>query len=175
MSYTIAQKIDIGKTSSYIVAEELDNGNMHGGSLDEKQRILLRIVSDTIETQYNADPSDTTLTKTSEYLLRLSKFKDKAFDDLSGGSGGSVAAISTSLLISPYYFIVSAGSTPMKTGDATHTFTEFIGFNLIFTRSGVPQSQVASESTYFSWNRVTGAFVCSPALVDDELLGIIPV
>lgn len=175
MAYTIAEKIDIGKTSAYLVAEELEGGKRHGDTISEKHRILLTLVADTIYTQYLANPTDTSLVKTTEYLLRLSKFKDKAYDDLSGGGGGSVTTTTPGLIVSPYYWTVAVGSSPMGTGDSTHTFTEFIGFNVLFTRGGVPQSQVVTEPTSFGFNSTTGGFTCSPALVEGEILSIIPV
>jgi hypothetical protein len=120
-------------------------------------------------------PSES-LVATSNYLFSLCRgYNLQAQNIINAGSGGSVSPVSPSLPASPYYFLVSVSSTPMVAGDTTHTFTEFKGYNLSFIRNGLPQSQVSSEPSYFSYNPLTGVFVCSPALVDTELIALIPV
>jgi len=87
-------------------------------------------------------------------------------DSVSGG-GGTVVPISGSNP-TPIQFVVSSSSY-IPTGDSTKTITTFIGFNLLFTRNGIPQSNLSSQPSYYNWTRATGAFECVPAAQEDEL------
>ena len=159
---TVAEKIDIGKTSAYLVGEELDNGDIHSDILNEKQRILLRIVTDTIETQYNIDPSDSTLEKTSNYLLRLCKFKDKAQEDIASGGSGSIPTTPPSTL-NQLNFTVAASGTTLIDGQSSTTISEFIGFNIVVVKNGTGLTQNITAPVRYTWVKSTGLLTVVPA------------
>lgn len=175
---TIANTTAVAKVTSVLASAQLEKAKLFNAPLwfDERFPKMITTERIIIEKIYNKDPNYTNLQIAADYLYDLcGGFIPQAQAIVNANSGTPISPATPATVQNPYYFIVTSASTPMKTGDTTHTFTEFIGFNLIFTRGGINQTQVVSEPTYFSWNRVTGAFVCSPALVDDELLGIIPV
>lgn len=77
-------------------------------------------------------------------------------------------------------FYVADSGTPFVTGQTEVVLPQFIGYNMIFSRDGVPQSQANNgTSNYFSWNPVTGLMKLLPnpaaAAVKDELFSINPV
>lgn len=88
--------------------------------------------------------------------------------------GGSVIPGGGFTIPSRLDFLVSVSSF-LPTGTTSFTFpAEWAGFNMDFIRGGVPQTTLVTQSTYFSWNRTTRLFTCSPALVGEELIAIIP-
>ena len=74
----------------------------------------------------------------------------------------------------PVEFVVT-DTTIIPKGVSSATFPQFIGYNVTFDRGGQPQTQLSSQPTYFSWNKVTGLFQCFPAADTDELFSINPV
>lgn len=90
------------------------------------------------------------------------------------GSGGSVTPIVPgSGAPSRVDFVVSATSY-LPSGTTSATLSAFIGYNLEMIRGGISESMINSQPSYFTWNRVTGAFTCSPQLYDDEVIALIP-
>lgn len=158
------------------MAEELDGGQRRGGTLNEKQRILLRMAVDIVETQYNSDPSDTTLEKTANYVLRLSKHKDKAMEDIADGGSGSVADPTSASLPTPYDFTVTASSF-ISTNATTKTFPSiWRGFNIIFVRNHVTQSTVNEGGTYYTWDRNLAILTLAGGVAQDtEIFQIYPI
>ncbi len=91
------------------------------------------------------------------------------------GSAGSVAAISSLSAPDPLQFEVAASGTTFIDGQSTVTLTTFIGFNIVFARGGITQSDVTSQPSYYSFNRTTGQMTIAPAAATGELFQIYPV
>ena len=93
---------------------------------------------------------------------------------ITGAGGGSVVPINPSANPNPIEFEVNTTSSYMINGQSTATIPSFVGYNLLFVRNNVPQSIVDSGGSYFSWNKTTGVFVCSPAATTSELFQLYP-
>lgn len=82
-----------------------------------------------------------------------------------GGGGGSAP--------SPIEFEVT-NATLISDGNSTASIPTFVGYNLLFVRGGITQSNLNLGASYFSWNRTTGQFTCFPAAQEDELFQLYP-
>lgn len=174
---SISRILELAPTCCYLANNSKDKKALFGGvpkSL-QNQATLIYIYWKILNTIYELDNDYDGLYAPAQYLFELEqKFAFKAANIVDGGGGGQIAPITPTTLPSPYYFIVSASSF-IATGASSKTIDAFIGYNLIFTRGGVPQSTVTTESSYFTWDSDTGEFTCSPVLYEDELIGLIPV
>ena len=92
---------------------------------------------------------------------------------ITGTGGGSVVPINPGATPNPIEFEVT-GSSFIPDGDSTVSIPSFVGYNLLFVRNNVPQSIINTGASYFSWNKVTGVFTCSPAAVSGELFQLYP-
>ena len=112
---------------------------------------------------------------TADYLIWLcGQFQVQALAFT--GGGGTVIPINPSASVPlPLEFVVDGTTSSILNGGNTITLPLFIGYNMAFNRGGQPQTQVSTESTYFTWNRSTGVFTCSPAAVTGELFSLNPV
>lgn len=172
MALSISQKINIGNASSIFASNELGNGKLHGGVLDEKLPTLIYLVRQGLEWLYELDPTHEDLVPIGNYLIAICRHSARA--ELAIVGGGVTPTINR---VSPPLrkdFIVSASSY-IVTGGSTKIITEFIGYNLDFHRNGIPQSTVSTESSYFTWDEDSGIFICSPSLSAGELIALIPV
>lgn len=65
----------------------------------------------------------------------------------------------------------------MPTGVATKTLNgsaiyNFVGYNLVFIRNGIPQNSTITTGTYFTWDKVSGLFRVYGVPEEDELFQI---
>lgn len=174
---SISRILELAPTCCYLANNNKSKKALFGGvpKSNQNQATLIYIYWKILNTIYELDNDYDGLYAPAQYLFELEqKFAYKAANIVDGGGGGSVAPITPTTLPDPYYFIVSSSSF-IVTGASSKTITSFIGFNLIFTRGGIPQSTVTTEDTYFTWDSSTGAFTCSPAVYVGELIGLIPV
>jgi len=173
---TIAEKIDIAKVSQFLAANAIETGGLYGGGISANLPRLLYMVRKNVERLYALDPSDTTLTKTANYMYSLcAAFSLKAQSII--GGGGSIAPIIPSELPNPIDFIVS-GSSIIPSGGTGLSISNFIGYNVSFDRNGQPQytTNPGDGSTYFSWDRDTGSFaLLNGAAQDGERFRITPI
>ena len=114
------------------------------------------------------------LTQVANYGIWLSgKFYLEA-TQVTGSGGGSVTPVAPGGLTPTRQDFYVSSSSLLPTGTTSKTLTQFIGYEIDFIRGGILQSTLSGESSYFTWNKSTGAFTCSPALIVDELISIIP-
>lgn len=175
MAYTVAQIIDIAKISEFLARIDEQKGSLFGKRVAPFTAMILYMERKAVEYIYDLDPTDSTLTQTAWYLYSLCRgYNLRAANILNGGTGGSVSPIvpTPPALPSPYQFIVAASGNLINEGETTVTITDFIGYNLLFARGGIPQSTVATEPSYYSWNKTTGQFTVSPAAILGELFQI---
>jgi hypothetical protein len=92
---------------------------------------------------------------------------------ITGTGGGSVVPINPGATPNPIEFEVDNNSF-ITNGQSSVSIPTFIGYNLLFVRNNVPQSIVDMGGSYFSWNKVTGQFTCSPAATTGELFQLYP-
>lgn len=101
------------------------------------------------------------------------KFQIEAQFIIQGVGGGIVSVLNPFATPNPLEFEVD-GSSYVIDGGSSATFTQFIGYNILFMRNNIPQSIVNNGGSYFSWNKTTGQFSISPAAYTGELFQIYP-
>ncbi len=89
--------------------------------------------------------------------------------------GGQVASVSPSSFVSIADFYVT-DETYIVAGQSSKVISEYIGYDLLFIRNGVPQTtaNLGGGESYFTWNKSTGSFFCFPAAIgpiDEETPG----
>lgn len=173
MALSILQIINIAKISGYLSLSDVQKGSLFGKRIAPDTPKVLYMERKAVEWMYNLDPADDTLRLTANYLYSLCRGYNLRAQAVSG-TGGSISPVDPINAPDPYDFTVS-GSSFITAGSTTKTITAFIGFNLLFVRGGIPQSTINSGGTYYSWNRNTGEFVCSPALQSGEEVQLYPV
>lgn len=175
MAYTIPQIIEIAEVSQYLVSDNISKGTMFGARLDPNWGITLYLERKAVQWMYNINPTNPTLPATSLYLLSLCYNVWKAWYIVNNGSGGNIPPVTPPANApSPYYFEVTDSSF-LVNGQSIATIANFAKYNLIYTRNGIPQSQVTDQPSYFSWNPTTAQFISVPAVTTGELIGLIPV
>lgn len=169
---TIPVTISVGDASTYLSSNDNAKGNLFGKRLSSPvSPVEIAMATDALRWQYEGDPTDDTLRGFANYLYWLcGKYALEAQYIISGEGGGTVVPISPSLPY-PIQFIVS-GSSFMVDGQSSVTITDFVGFNLLFSRGGIAQSTVDTEPSYYSWNRDSGLFTITPAAATGELFQI---
>ena len=174
MFLTVPQVIAIAKISQYLCLVDIKKSGLNGGGIELDLPHKLRIVREDIEYQYNLDSTNDTLVTTSEYLYALCGKYALYAQNITGG-GGIIAPTSGGTAPLPLQFIVAASGTTFIDGQISVTLTNFIGYNLLFSRGGIPQSTVTTEPTYYSWNRNSGLLTLNIAAITGELFQIYPV
>lgn len=175
MAYTPQQIIEIAEVSEYLAGNDVSLGQLFGGRLDPRLPVMLYMERKAIQWMYNLSPNNSTLPATSNYLYSICYKSRTAWNIISGGSGGSIPPITPPQNApAPYYFEVTDSSF-LVNGQSIATIANFTKYNLIYTRNGIPQSQVNTELSYFTWNPTTAQFISVPAVVTGELIGLIPV
>lgn len=169
---TVPQKITIAEVCEYLIFTAIMKGN---NSIDVQLPEKIRNLRMSISYQYDLDPSNDTLTQTSNYMLGMCLYVQAAQAIVL--SSGTVGGIVARTAPSPYQFTVDASTSFIIDGQSSKTITAFIGYNLIFTRNGITQSTVnpGDGSSYYGWVKGTGNFTIYPAAVSGELFGIFPI
>lgn len=176
MPLSIPDIISIAKISEYLAADDIAKGSLFGTRIAPKTPRILYMERVAVEGRYNLDPSDTTLTLTSNYLYSLCRgYNLKAQGILSTGGGGAVSPISPASAPTPIQFTVSASSM-IPTGGTTVTISSFLGFNLLLVRGGIPQTTVndGDGGTYYSWDKSLAQLTIFPAANLGELFQLYP-
>lgn len=173
MSYAIPDIISWAKASQALAyyGERKKLAFQHG-TIEENLHVKLRMERISLEYAYAQDATSDQTYQIGQWVLALcGMYLFEA--QQAAGSGGSISPITPSTLPNPIEFIVS-GSSLIVSGGSSLTVTDFIGFNLIFIRGGITQSKLSTEPSYFTWDRTSGAFTCSPAAFAGELFQLYP-
>ena len=174
MALSTQQQLNIASISEYLSYVAIQQGGLNGGGipLDLPQKIYT--IRKSIAYWYALDPTDTTLVATGNYLMALCGLYGLEAQEVTA-SGGTVAPSATSTAPLPLQFEVAASGTTFIDGQGSATLATFAGYNLLFSRNGIPQSTVSSQPSYYSWNRSTGLLTISPSAILGELFQIYPV
>lgn len=108
MALTIQQKLDIASACSIYASNELGNGKVHGGLLDERLPSLLFAYGQGVQWLYDLDPTNADLDTLSNYLISLCKHQARAENEIVGG-GGSIPSVSSN--VSGNYYVIQTGVT----------------------------------------------------------------
>lgn len=174
--YSVSQIINIAKISEYLARLDEQKGNLFGQRVSPYTSMALYMERKAVEYYYDNDPGNSTLNQTAWYLYSLCRgYNLRANSILSGGGGGSISPITPPTVPPPYQFIVAASGNILNDGESSTTISAYIGYNLLFTRGGIPQSTVDTEPTYYTWDKSTGLFTVSPAVNSGELLQFYPI
>lgn len=175
MPLSIPDIITVAKISQYLCLMDTTKGNLFGKRLTPDTYKVIYAERKALEWMYNLDPTNSTLTLQGNYVFSLCKFNLKAQNIANTGGGGSVSPVNPSNAPSPYQFIVDASTSFIIDAQSSKIITDFIGFNLLFSRNGSPQSTVNTEVSYYSWDKATGLFTCTPAATTGELFQLFAV
>lgn len=167
---TVPQKIAIAEISQYLCVVYIEKGGLNGNGMDLLLPRKIECIRKSIQYRYDRTPNDATLEETSNYLLAMCALVYLPASIIAATStGGGSTSIGGNTQV-PYNFIVDASTSFMVNGESSKTISSFIGYNLLFARGGIVQSTINTESSYYSWDKATGLFTCSPALVTSELI-----
>lgn len=109
---------------------------------------------------------------------------------ITGAGGGTVLPITPGSTPNPLEFVITLNAvngSVMIEGESTLVLNgtteypigsgikpNYIGYNLVFFRNNIPQSTINTGASYYTWNKTTGTFTCSPAAVEGELFQLYP-
>ena len=173
---TVLETIRYGQATVYLMSNDVAKGTLFKPQLsDQKDALMVAIVTDALKWYYeDIDPTNETLQGTANYLYWLCGKYQLAARNLA--PGGSVTPLPPSTLMpQPVEFVVDTSTSPILAGGGSLVIPQFIGFNIVFDRSNVPQTKLTDQSTYYTWNGVTGLFTCFPAAAGGEIFSINPV
>lgn len=171
--------IELGDVSIYLSANYVAKRRLFGGSIIKPTPpVQIAWVTDALRWGYEGGAqTDQSLRQTANYAYWLyGKFQLEAQNIIDGAGGGSVAPTPAgTTLPNPLDFEVSA-STTVATGETSVTISQFIGYDVNFSRGGIMQNttSLGDGSSYYAWNRVTGLFSVYPAAAEGELFRIMP-
>ena len=175
MSLTIPQKLIVAEICEGLISVAILKGGVFADGIDVQLPNKIRNIRESIQYQYNLNPSDITLIKTSNHLMGMCLFSDVAERILlnPGTTGGTVAGS----VPSPLRFTVLISGSPMINGQTSLVIPSFINYNLIFIRNGVAETTVdaGGGTSFFTWLKVSGSFTCYPAANTSEAFQLIPV
>lgn len=175
---TIAQTIDYADLSVGLCANNNAKGSLFGRRVaSPSSPVTMAIVTDALRWANDGGAvAAADLRAMANYLWWLiNPYGLTAKNLISGGGGGSVVPSAAARPV-PLDFEVSASSV-IATGASGLTITSYIGWNLQFDRGGITQNttNLGDGSSYYTWDRDTGTFSCSPAAAASELFRLTPV
>lgn len=168
---TIQQIINIAKVSEYLSANNVANGVLWGARKIPTNPRIIYMENAALQWMYRTDPTNPTLRLTANYVYSLCKGNLRA-KVVSGGGGGSISPVNPGTAPSPIEFTVAVSGTPFIDGQSTLVLTAFIGFNMLFNRDNIPQTQVDTGGSWFTWSKTTGLMTVYGAAADGELFSI---
>lgn len=155
---TIQEAIDRGDVSIYLAANDAARGVLFGGTLAPGSAVSIALITDGLRWGYDGGAQTSeSLRSYANYLVWLcGKWGQQAATIIAGGGGGSVIPIAPGGRPQQFNFEVDSSSF-IATGDTTKQFPDiWKGWDLLFDRNGVVQNTIVStESSYYSWNKVT--------------------
>lgn len=172
----VLEKINIAKVSQFLASNDIAKAGLFGGGQDLQLPRKIYCIRKSVEWLYNIDNTDSTLEGTSNYLIALcAPYNLTAQYIINNGGSGSVSPVNPNTRPVEKDFYVT-GSSFMVTGQSSIVIPEFAGYNVLFSRGGITQSQnnPGDGSTYFSWDRNSALFTCYGAAQAGELFLIYP-
>lgn len=167
---TIPVIIAVGDVSTYLAGNNNAKGVLFGRRLSSpKSSLEILMATDSLRWGYEGYPTDDTLRGTANYVLWMCGRYSLEYQYIISGSGGGSVVPVVGAIPSPIQFIVNASTSFIIDGQSAKTISTFTGYNLLFTRGGITQSDVNTEPSYYSWNKTTGSFVCTPSANTGEL------
>lgn len=176
---SVAQTITRGKISAYLAGNDNSEGTLFGSRKASPGSIItITMVTNALSWGYDGGAQTAaSLRSTANYLIWLCGQYGNEAEYISQGAGGGSVIPGGGSLLTPLDWVVGASSEPLATGETTCTLTDFIGYEVNFTRGGLPQytTDPGDGSTYYSWSKATGIFTLlgtNPGAVLDEPMRI---
>ncbi len=168
---SIQQIINIANISQYLSANKIAEGALWGARKIPTNPRIIYMENASLQWMYSVDPTNESLRLVANYVYSLCKGNLRA--RAISGSGGSVSPINPNISIpAPIEFVVT-GSSFMIDGQASVLIPQFAGYNVMFNRNNIPQTQVdTGNGTYFTWNKNTTLFTVYGAANLEELFSI---
>lgn len=173
---SVAQAVIRGQVSTYLATNYNSRGSLFGGTKAPISAVSIAMVTDALDWgNTGGAQTDESLRATANYLIWLCNMWGQEAENITQGAGGGsvIPGGGSSAIPDRVDFIVSASSY-LPTGTTSMTLTSFIGYNISFVRGNLDQSTVVTEPSYFTYNRLSGGFTCSPALQAGEIISLIP-
>lgn len=176
---TIQETIDYADLAIGYCANDNASGVLWGKRLTSPSSpITQTIVRDALEWALDGGAySDESLREMANYLWWLiSPYGITAQYVISNTSGGGSVVPTPSTRPLPLDFIVSSTSA-VPIGSTGISIPAYAGWNLNFSRGGIEQNttDVGDGSSFYSWDRNTAIFSCSPAAQAGELFRLSPI
>jgi len=185
---TIAEIVSLYPIAQYKAAIDIPSRGLYGGGVNIELPQKIRNIGNTVKRIYDADPNDSTLPLTANFLWTLLGIYglQALVTEQSAGTIASVVAPPAGLPL-PIDWRVSgtaSATAVLATGessvtlDGTGGMPDLRGYNIAFTRGGLPQytTDPGDGSTYYSWNRTTGYFqLFNGVAALDEAMRIDPI
>lgn len=176
---SVAQTITRGKISAYLAGNDNAKGTLFGARKASPGSIVtISMVTDGLSWGYDGGAqTEASLRSTANYLIWLcGQFGNEA-EYISQGAGGGAVIPGGGSLLTPLDWIVGASTEPLATGETSVTLTDFIGYEINFTRGSIQQytTDPGDGSNYYSWNKSSGLFTLlgnAPAAVLGEPMRI---
>lgn len=169
---TPTQIINIARVSQYLAGDDVAKGVLWGARKIPTSDRILYMERKAVQWMNNIDPTNSTLQLTSNYLYSICRGYNLNALAITG-SGGSVSPVVPGTMPSPYEFVVT-GSSFIIDGQSSKSIPTFVGWNLLFIRNNIPQSQVDTGGSWFTWNKSTGILEIVGAAATDELFQLYP-
>lgn len=172
---TIVEIIGIAKVSQYLATNAILNGGLYGKGLDLQLPRKLYSIRKNVQYRYDQEdiisgavPSPA-LISVSNKLYSLCYLVNEASAIFNGGGGGgSVSPVTPVIPPEPIFFTVS-DSSYIPTGNNSKTLPlSFTSYNLLFIRNGRAESEIDSGGSFYTWNKISRAFTCTPAAQEGE-------
>lgn len=175
---TVARILELADVSCMLANNRVGKGSLFGPPIDPKLPWAIYMVYVILKRVYDTDPTfeSTQQRVVADYLYELiQRYAFKAAAIVDNNTGGQIAPPSGITVPNPYDFEVEASSF-IPTGDSSVTISQFIGYNVNFSRGGIMQNttNLGDGTSYYSWNLVTGLFTIYPAASEGELFRIMP-
>jgi len=173
MAYSVSQIINIAKISQYLCANDIDKKGIYGGGQDLSLPRKIYCVRKNVEWLFSLSSTDTSLIQTSNYLYALCAPYNQQAINMLAISGGSISPVSPINSPEPYDFEVTSSSFIVD-GQSVKNIPLFRGYNLLFIRGNIPQSQVNIGGNYFTWDKNTGDLQIFGAAQLGEIIQLYP-
>ena len=174
---TVAEIQTIRPIAQYLCQLDIAKSGLYSRGINSEFARKIYLIGKSVKRIYDNDPTDTTIYATSYFLYTLLGMWGKRAEIVAGGSGGggNISPLTpTSSLPLPLDFEVS-GSSVIADGQSSVLLLNYAGYNLDFVRNGMSQNTTNVGGSYFSWDRTTCIFTCSPAAVSGELFRLTPI
>jgi len=168
----VTSMLQYADISIYLGAKEYEEEKYYNW-VDETERLeIIDIIKDVIRYYQPYYLGDKDYDKIVNYLQSLigKWIQDASIvsNNTFGRTVGGITPVPTTTLPFPIQFIVTSSSF-ISNGQSAAAIDSFIGYNILFTRSGIQQSNIITEPSYYTWDRASGVLIFSPAAITEEL------